>query len=114
MLVDEARALTLIEHRARDVARETSFSLGARKLGDASVDLGANVGSEGIQPFAKELPLCANEARHVGEAAAARIAAAPARPPRTLVGYRVRARREIIVDGEEARSLHDGFIQLMR
>jgi hypothetical protein len=114
MRVHAACALALVEHRAHDGTREPALALGRSQVLDARVDLRAEVGSERVEALAKQLPLGAYELRDIGETAAARVAAATARPPRALVGRSARTPFDVVVEGEEAGSHEGGFIQWIR
>jgi hypothetical protein len=104
MRIDEACALALVEHGAHDVARHALLTLGGRELGDARVDLRADVRSEPVEALAKQLPLRTDEPGDLGEPMAARVAAATARPPLAVFGDRLRAPVDVVVDGEELLS----------
>jgi hypothetical protein len=104
MRVDATGALGLVEHGADDVARKRPFALESRQRFDAPVDLGAHDGGEQVEAFAKQLPLRPHQSRDLGEPMTARVAAAAARPPRVLLGGRLRAALDVVVDGKEVFS----------
>ena len=114
MRVNEARSLALVEHGARDVARKAAFASRAGKIGDASIDACAHVGGERVEAFLQELPLGADELRHVCEAATAKVAATLARPPRIFTRGHARAALDVVVNGEQSFSHDGGFVARLR
>jgi glyoxylase-like metal-dependent hydrolase (beta-lactamase superfamily II) len=112
MRIHAARTFGFVEHGAHDVSWQRAFTLESGERGDARVYRGAHVGSERVEAFAEQLPFRAHEARHLGEAMTARVAATPARPPRALLGGGAGASFDVVVDGEESLSHDGGFVQL--
>lgn len=108
MRIDAAGALALVEHRTRDVARQTFFTLRERQRCDSRVDLGACLCRERVEPFAEQVPLLANEPGDGCETMAAEIAATATRPPRMLTRGGAGTAVDVFVDGEEALSRHGG------